>query len=164
MLSRIPDTNNLYTLAWFQVFLSNTNNLHTVLCFQVFLSNTNNLQAVLCFQVFLSNTNLLCTVVWLQVFLSNTNNSYIIIWFLRNYLDFMIIIHFTLLYSSKKLMIINLFMIKIQCQNDFWLETHIHDLSFLYFYFYHSKEVVVNCYQKEARFLCLMAYKSLWVI
>ena len=28
----------LYTVIWFQVFLSNTNNLHTVIWFQVFLS------------------------------------------------------------------------------------------------------------------------------
>ena len=77
----LSNTNYLYTVLWFQVFLSNTNNLYTVLWFQGFLSNTNNLYTVVWFQVFLSNTNNLYTVVWFQVFLSNTNNLYTVVWF-----------------------------------------------------------------------------------
>ena len=34
----IPNTNNLHTVAWFQVFLSNTNDLGSVVWFKVFLS------------------------------------------------------------------------------------------------------------------------------
>ena len=42
MISRIPNTNNLHKVVWFQVFISNTNILYTVIQFQI-TNNKNNL-------------------------------------------------------------------------------------------------------------------------
>ena len=56
----------------YMIKYSYTNNLHTVLWYQVFLSNINNLYTIIWFQVFLSNTNDLYTITWFQV--DNNNN------------------------------------------------------------------------------------------
>ena len=47
--------NNLCTVIWYQVFLTNTKNLHTTI-----------------YQVFLSNTNKFCTIIWLPLTCDNT--------------------------------------------------------------------------------------------
>ena len=72
-------TNNVHTIMWrFRVFLSNTYSLFTVVWFQVFLSNTNNYKisrnyfhsiiliffTVKGYQVFLSNTKIFNKICW----------------------------------------------------------------------------------------------------
>ena len=80
MVSSISKSNNLQTVVWFQVFLSNTNNLHTVVWLQVFLYNTNNLYTVVWFWVFLSNTNNLYAIISCHVFVGYNLLKWITKW------------------------------------------------------------------------------------